>query len=189
MRKVAITGERQAAVVEVPDPEPKADWALVKVHVAPMCTEYKAFVAGRQIEHLGHEAAGEVVAVAQPCKVEVGDRVVVQPQYPCGKCRLCVAGDYIRCRNTYDFAEFTGSREGSATMAQYMLKPSWLLSPIPEDVSYEHASLAICGLGPTFGAFEDMSLSAFDTVLICGLGPVGLSSTPPTMASWIRSWS
>jgi len=174
MKKVVIAGERQAAVVEVPDPEPKEDWALVKVHVAPMCTEYKAFVAGSQVEHLGHEAVGEVVAVAQPCKVEVGDRVVVQPQYPCGKCRLCVAGDYIRCRNTYDFAEFTGSREGSATMAQYVLKPSWLLSPIPEDVSYEHASLAICALGPTFGAFADMSLSAFDTVLICGLGPVGL---------------
>jgi L-iditol 2-dehydrogenase len=174
MKKAIITGERQAAVVEVPDPKPKEDWALVKVHFAPMCTEYKAFVAGRKIEHLGHEAVGEVVAVAQPCKVEVGDRVVVQPQYPCGRCRLCISGDYIRCQNTYDFAAFTGSREGSATMAQYVLKPSWLLSPIPDDVTYEHASLAICALGPTFGAFEDMGLTAFDTVLICGLGPVGL---------------
>lgn len=174
MKKVVITGERQAAVVEVPDPEPKDDWVLVKVHIAPMCTEYKAFVAGNRLEYLGHEAVGEVVGVAQPCKVEVGDRVVVQPQYPCGKCWLCVSGNYIRCRDTHDFAAFTGSPEGRATMAQYVLKPSWLLSPIPDDVSYEHASLAICALGPTFGAFEDMGLSAFDTVLICGLGPVGL---------------
>jgi L-iditol 2-dehydrogenase len=174
MKKAIITGPRQAAVVDAPDPQPKEDWCLVKVHVAPMCTEYKQFVAGGRGEFLGHEAVGEVAAIAQPGKVQVGDRVVVQPQYPCGKCWLCVSGNYIRCQDNYDFAEFTGSREGSATMAQYLLKPSWLLSPIPDSVSYEHASLALCALGPSFGAFEWMQLTAFDTVLIAGLGPVGL---------------
>ncbi|MFQ6130719.1 MAG: zinc-binding dehydrogenase [Armatimonadota bacterium] len=174
MKKAVITGERQAAVVDAPDPKPKEDWALVKVHVAPMCTEYKGFVAGRKSEFLGHEAVGEVVEIAQPGRVEVGDRVVVQPQYPCAKCSLCISGDYIHCQNSYDFVEFTGSPEGRATMAQYLLKPSWLLTKIPEDVSYERASLAVCGLGPSFGAFQRMGLSAFDTVLITGMGPVGL---------------
>jgi len=174
MKKAVITGERQAAVVDVPDPGPKGDWALVKVHVAPMCTEYKGFVAGRKSEFLGHEAVGEVVEVAQPGKVEVGDRVVVQPQYPCGNCRLCISGNYIRCQNNHNFAEFVGSPEGRATMAQYLLKPSWLLSQIPDAVSYEHASLALCALGPSFAALEVAGLSAFDTVLITGMGPVGL---------------
>ena len=49
-----------------------------------MCTEYKAFVEGRVSSAHGHEAAGEVVEVAQPGRVNVGDRVVVMPQYPCG---------------------------------------------------------------------------------------------------------
>jgi len=102
--------------------------------------------------------------------------VVVMPGYPCGKCALCVAGDYIHCQNSYDFAAFTGSLEGSATLAQYVLKPSWLLPAIPEGVSYEHASLACCSLGPSFGAFHSMGLSAFDTVLITGAGPVGLGA-------------
>ena len=31
-------------------------------------------------------------------------------------------------------AGFTGSREGTATYAQYLLKPDWLLPPIPEGV-------------------------------------------------------
>ena len=167
-------GERQAQVVDVPDPQPKEDWVLVKVHVAPLCTEYKGFVAGRPGDYLGHEAAGEVVAVAQPGRVKVGDRVVVMPQAPCGKCELCLAGEYIHCEQTVDFAAFYGSREGSATMAQYLLKPDWLLVPIPDGMSYDHASMACCGLGPTFGAFERIGLSAFDTVLITGLGPVGL---------------
>ena len=121
MKKVVISGKRTAELVDVPDPSPKENWAVVKVHVAPMCTEYKAYLAGGEHAYLGHEAVGEVVAVAQPGRVAVGDRVVVMPQYPCGKCELCVAGDYIYCEHCYDVAEFLGSREGTATYAQYLL--------------------------------------------------------------------
>ena len=99
---------------------------------------------------------------------------LVMPQYPCGKCQLCVSGDYIHCQDGPDFSAFTGSPHGRATMAQYLLKPDWLLPPIPDGVSYELASLACCGLGPTLGAMDRMGVDAFDTVLITGAGPVGL---------------
>lgn len=176
MKQAAILGERNAALIDVSDPRPKDNWVLVKVHAAPMCAEYKGFVAGRPSSYLGHEAAGEVVAVAQPGRVRVGDRVVVMPQYPCGTCALCVTGEYIHCEQTVDFTAFTGAPEGRATMAQYLLKPDWLLPRIPEGVSYEHAALACCALGPSFGALEGMGVSAFDTVLITGAGPVGLGA-------------
>ena len=176
MKKAVILGEHKAGLVDVPTPEPKEDWALVKVLATPMCTEYKMFVSGRPSEYLGHEAVGEVVAVAQPGPVDVGDRVVVMPQYPCGKCALCVAGDYIHCQHCYDVQAFIGSPEGRATYAQYLLKPSWILPKIPDSVSYELGSLALCGLGPSFGAFDQMDVDAFDTVLITGLGAVGLGA-------------
>ena len=174
MKKVVIEGARKAAVVDAPDPTPHQDWVLVEVKAAPMCTEYKGFTSGHQSEHLGHEAAGVVAAVAQPGRVRVGDRVAVMPQYPCGVCHLCVSGEYIHCESTVDFDGFTNGSEGRATMAQYLLKPDWLLPVIPEDVSFEHGGMVCCGLGPSFGAFERMGLDAFDTVLITGLGPVGL---------------
>jgi threonine dehydrogenase-like Zn-dependent dehydrogenase len=176
MKRAVILGHRRAELVEVPEPRPRDEWVLVKVHVAPMCTEYKTFVAGGPAEYLGHEAAGEVVAVAQPGRVKVGDRVVVMPLYPCGGCTLCVAGDYIHCEQGPDFAAFTGSREGSATMAQYLLKPDWLLPRIPASLSYDQASLACCALGPSFGAFERMGVDACCTVLVTGAGPVGLGA-------------
>lgn len=174
MRRAVIAERQRAELVDAATPRPVENWALVEVHVTPMCTEYKAWNAGGRHEYLGHEAAGVVAEVAQPCRVKPGDRVVVMPLYPCGKCALCVAGDYIHCEQMHDFAAFTGSPEGQATYAQYLLKPDWLLPAIPEDISTEMASLALCALGPTFGAFDRMGVSAFDKVLIAGLGPVGL---------------
>ena len=176
MKKVTITGVREAKIVEVPDPKPKGDWAVVKIHAAPLCTEWKSYEAGGLAEQLGHEAAGEVVAVDTPGSVRVGDRVAVMPLYACGKCPLCHRGDYIHCEHNFDFNAVHGTLDGSATVAQYLLKPSWLLLPIPDAVTYERASLACCALGPSYGAFDTMGVSAFDTVLITGAGPVGLGA-------------
>lgn len=174
MRVAAIFGEREGGVIDVPEPKPKENWVLVKVHAAPMCTEYKSFANGRATTSLGHEASGEVVETAQPVRVAVGDRVAVMPQYPCGVCALCIRGDYIHCQHNVAFDQFTGSAEGRATMAQYLLKPDWLLPKLPDDVSYAHGGMACCGLGPTFGAAQRMGIGAFDTLMVTGLGPVGL---------------
>lgn len=174
MQKVIIQGAKTGAIVTVPDPTPRANWVVVKIHTAPMCTEYKAYVAGNPVDQLGHEAAGEVVAVAQPGRVKVGDRVVVMPTNACGQCQLCLSGDYIHCEHNPNFAALHGTRDGSATYAQYLLKADHLLVPIPDGISYDHAAMACCGLGPTFGAMQTMRVNAFDTVLITGLGPVGL---------------
>jgi len=176
MKRAVILGERAAGLIDVPDPQPRDDWVVVKVHAAAMCTEYKAFLAGREMDFFGHEGAGEVVAVAQPGRVKVGDRVVVLPQYPDGVCPLCQAGDYVYCENNHDFAAFVGSSEGNGTFAQYILKPSWLLPLIPDGVSYERATMAIDGVGASFGAFEAIGVDVYDTVLITGLGPVGLGA-------------
>lgn len=174
MQKAIISGVRQGGVVDVPTPRAKADWVLVKVHTAPMCTEYKGFLSGAPTEFLGHEAAGEVVEVAQPGRWKVGDRVVVMPQNPCGVCPLCLAGEYIHCQDNQNFAAIHGSDEGRATMAQFLLKQARQLVPIPDGMSYDHAAMACCGLGPTFGALERVGAGRLDTVLIAGLGPVGL---------------
>ena len=172
MKRAVICGVREAKLIDAPKPVPKEDWVLVKVHAVPLCTEYKGWLSGHA--YSGHEAAGEVVEVAQPGKVKVGDRVVVMPGLPCGKCVYCISGEYIHCLNNYNYKDFTGTDGSTDTHVQYLIKPSWLLAPIPDGISYELASLACCGLGPTFGACENMHINAFNTVLISGGGPVGL---------------
>jgi L-iditol 2-dehydrogenase len=161
-------------IVDTPTPKAVKDWTLVKILSVPMCTEYKAFRDGVITDCLGHEAAGEVVEVSSPGPVKAGDRVVVMPQYPCGKCSLCLKGEYIHCQNVVDFDAYSGQAEGKATYAQYLLKPSSLLPKIPEGMSYDHASMLCCGLGPTFGAMERMKVGDSHSVLVTGMGPVGL---------------
>lgn len=173
MKVVKMAG-RKAELIDVPDPKIKREYVLVKNHVAPMCTEYHAFKNGQESSSLGHEAAGEVVEIAQPGRFQVGDRVVAMPLYGCGVCRLCLAGDYIHCEQGVDPLTICDSPSGIATYAQYLIKPDRLLIPIPDGMSYEHASMACCGMGPTFGAMQKMNVTAFDTVLITGMGPVGI---------------
>lgn len=168
MKVVRITGPRRCELAEKSMPRASGDLAVVRITVAPMCTEHKAYVAGHETDCLGHEAAGEVVEIAQSGSARVGDRVVVMPQTSCGVCVLCLRGDFIHCRNNAPV------HEGAATYAQFLVKPDRLLVPIPDDISMEHAAMACCGLGPTFGAMEAMGVDAFTTVLITGMGPVGL---------------
>jgi L-iditol 2-dehydrogenase len=174
MQVAAVLGKGMAGLVERPDPQPKGSVVVVRVLSAPMCTEYTAFREGAVGHAHGHEAAGEVVAVDQPGKVGVGDRVVVMPQYPCGECALCRSGDYIHCEHNLDVPALMGDSAATATMAQYLVKQDWLLLPVPKGMSLDHASMACCGLGPTYGALRLMDAQPGETVLIVGLGPVGL---------------
>lgn len=174
MNVVRITGERQCELVERPLPHASGEMAVVRITVAPMCTEYKMYAAGSCTDRLGHEAAGEIIEAAPSGRLKVGTRVVVMPQYPCGSCPLCLQGDYIHCQHNVNPLESTGNAAGNATYAQYILKPEWLLVPVPEDIPIIHAAMACCGLGPTFGAMQQMGVDAFDTMLITGMGPVGL---------------
>lgn len=176
MKVVAITGKLQGGVVERPDPMIRGEFVKVKIHAAPMCTEFGAYREGHATDCLGHEAAGEVVEVAQLGSVAVGDRVVVMPQYACGKCRFCLSGEHIHCQHQIDPYAVCNSKTGRATYAQFCIKQDWLLVPIPKDISYDHAGMACCGLGPTFNAMQSMNVNAFDTVLVSGLGAVGLGA-------------
>lgn len=176
VKVVQTTDDKQVRLAEVPDPQAQGEWAVVKILSAPMCTEYKAYQAGRGLTSMGHEAAGEVVAVDQSSLVQVGDRVAVMPQTSCGVCDLCLAGEYIHCQQGPNPEELGVYRHGTGTYAQYVIKQDRFLVPLPDGISFDHGSMACCGLGPTFGAMQRMNVGSGETVLVTGIGPVGLGA-------------
>jgi L-iditol 2-dehydrogenase len=176
MKTVVIRKNRQVEIIDEKIPEAAENIVVVKVLTSPMCTEFYHYREGTESLCLGHEAAGVVVDVAKPGKVKIGDRVVVMPQYSCGFCELCKNGDYIHCENVIDLYKVCSCNTGKATYSQYIIKQDWLLIPIPDSMSYDEASMACCGLGASFGAVNSLDINSKDTVLITGLGPVGLGA-------------
>lgn len=179
MKTVQIHGPRACGLVDRPRPSVRRNYVTVKVHVAPMCNEYLAYrdqvyLERNRPDSLGHEMAGEVVEAGPDAAVRVGDRVVALCGFPCGRCEPCRQGYYAHCAQTEDPRTQCDSPSGECGFAQYAVKADWMLVPIPDGVSYEHASMACCGLGPTFGAMERAGVGASATVLITGLGAVGL---------------
>src|SRR5688572_29754258 len=159
MKTVVIEGKESVRVIDVPVPRSFDNYAVVKIKSAPMCTEYRTYERGEHCINIGHEAAGEVVEISGSQKIKKGDRVMVMPQYPCGRCELCLQGDYIHCQHTGDPLKDSGFEHGTGTFAEYIIKPDWLLLPIPEDISYDEAAMACCGLGPALESCERMKVT------------------------------
>ena len=177
MKRIVVTGRSQCALEDIDDPRVADNYAKVKIYSAPMCTEFHQFLSGDIGPLGGHEAAGEVVEVGpRATRVKPGDRVVVMPSSGCGVCDLCLSGDHIYCQDKKDPNAICGIETGTTTYAQYCVQQDWLLVPLPDGLSYDHASMACCGLGPAFNANHTMQVAATDTVLVSGLGPVGLGT-------------
>lgn len=177
-----------AGVVEVPDPRIADNYALVKVFSAPLCTEFK-FLSRPRRGGLGHEAAGEVVAVGPNARtVKVGDRVAVMPQSACGKCDLCLSGEHIYCQSPRDALGICNSETGREMVGQYVIQQDWLLMPFPDSIPHDHAAMACCGFGPGFNAMQSMSVTKDDLVLVSGLGPVGLGAAAVALHRGARVW-
>ena len=141
-----------------------------------MCTEWQSWRAGKPGGELGHEAVGVVIDAAQSTRFRVGDRVITMPHWGCGQCPACRSGDHIHCTEQRDLLAETGSSCGLGGYAQYLLKPDYLLYLVPDDISTDHAAMALCALGPSFTAMERMQVSPADTVLVSGCGAVGLGA-------------
>lgn len=176
MRSVEIIGPREARLVEGPDPTAKGDVVTVKVLVAPMCTEWQSWRAGKCGGELGHEAVGIVVDAAKSSRLKAGQRVIAMPHWGCGKCPPCRAGEHIHCTTQRDILNETGSVMGLGGYADMLIKPDYLLYPVPDDIGTDHAAMALCALGPSFTAMERMGVGPDDTVLVSGCGAVGLGA-------------
>ncbi len=176
MFNVVLHANQQVAFLERPRPVAQDDWVLVRLLSVPLCNEYQTYAKREPMSHIGHEAAGIVEDGAASLRFKTGDKVVVMPQLSCGTCPVCLSGEYIHCRQPRDSKALLGDNAADATLAPFMLKPDALLVKVPDDYNLDHAAMACCGLGPSFGAAERIGVRHDQTILVSGLGPVGLGA-------------
>jgi len=176
---------------DYPDPEPKGEEVVVRVEAAGVCHSdvhiwdgYFDMGEGKRITlesrgltlpfTLGHEIAGEVVAVGPDARgVAVGDKRVVFPWIGCGQCAVCARGEELLCLTPRTLG--TRRNGGYATHvvvphAQYLLAHPG----VPQGLAATYACSGITA----FSALKKTRthVGAGDPLLIIGAGGVGGSA-------------
>ncbi|MBN1675609.1 MAG: zinc-binding dehydrogenase [Kiritimatiellae bacterium] len=172
MLALHFLGDGKLEIKDVPRPEPKGREVVVKVKSASICgTDRENLLGPGQPTIPGHENAGEIVAVDKPATARVGDRVAVNCHVTCGHCEHCLNGDLYFCP---ELKAIGFDRDGG--YAEYLLAPEACCTPIPEDISFETASLLVDMLGTPFRAVKRARLVPGAQVGIWGAGPIGLGA-------------
>lgn len=184
MRAAVWYGARDVRIAEVDVPAPERGEVLIEVAYCGICgSDLHEYADGPHAipvgePHpgsgataplvLGHEFCGTVVALGPSViGLAIGDRVAVEPNYRCGACPRCRAGEYNICRH-FGFAGLMGN----GGMAEYVAIPAYMAHRLPEDVPLEQAAL----FEPASVALHALRRAGAtpETVTVVGLGPVGL---------------
>ena len=161
--------------VEVPTPGPGD--VLVRVRAAGICHSDVHYRAGRsRVEPLpltlGHEVAGEIVAVGSAVQRRaVGDRVCLHYLVICGECEHCRAGREQFCHTGLMLGHFT-----DGGWAEYIVVPERNAVLLPDAVRFEHGAVMMCSSATSLHALRKGRVTAGDTVLVVGAGGLGLSA-------------
>jgi threonine dehydrogenase-like Zn-dependent dehydrogenase len=175
----------------MPDPQPGA--VVARVELAGVCgTDVHLHHGNLPIPLpliLGHEAVGRVEQLGTGVETDfsgnplrVGDLVAWSSNIPCGTCYWCVvAGERTLCetRKVYGvnqrFDQFPRLSGGWAE-AIY-LQPGSAIFRLPDGVTAEQAiSLGCAGPTAVHGVLDIAGITAGDTVVVQGSGPVGIAS-------------
>lgn len=120
---------------------------------------------------LGHESAGEILAVhPSVTHLKVGDRVAIEPNVICNACEPCLTGRYNGCEKV----EFLSTPPVDGLLRRYVNHPAIWCHKIG-NMSYEDGA-CLEPLSVALAAMQRSGIKLGDPVLICGAGPIGLIS-------------
>jgi threonine dehydrogenase-like Zn-dependent dehydrogenase len=123
----------------------------------------------------GHEPCGQIVQTGPGCRrFRESDRVIVYHISGCGLCNDCRRGYMISCTSEKYRRAYGWQRDGG--MAEYLLAEEKDLVLLPDELSYSDGAQAACGFGTVYEGLEKIGICGNDTVLVTGLGPVGLAT-------------
>ena len=163
---------------DLPIPEINDDEVLIKVHCSAICgtdlhiMEWDEW-SQKRIKApvtVGHETAGEIVAVGKNVtERKVGDRVSCESHIPCGECYFCKNGMPHICKNVKLF----GCTQNGA-FAEYA-KIRWDCTFLLEDDVTDEAACMFEPMGAGIHGVEAAEVNG-KTVLVSGCGPIGLTA-------------
>lgn len=185
--------------LNISGPEPSS--VLLKIRAASLChSDLSVINKSRQRPMpmaLGHEAAGEVIAVGANVpedRVKVGDRVVLTFSPACGHCVPCASGRPALCpkgaeangKGTLMDGSIRLSDQNGDTVYHHLGDSAFathaVVSPdsivkIPDWLDFKYGALFGCAVMTGVGAaLNTAQVKVGDSVAVVGLGGVGLAA-------------
>jgi threonine dehydrogenase-like Zn-dependent dehydrogenase len=183
MRGLYLPGQRRTVLRDdVPVPSPGPGQVLVTMRASGICgSDVRAIYR----EHLGtgaeayqdviagHEPAGVVAAVGPAThRLSVGSRVAVYHISGCGQCAECRRGYFISCESSRR-AAYGWQRDGGH--ADFLLAEERDCVRLPDELTFADGACVACGFSTGYEALCRVGVSGVDSVLVTGLGPIGLA--------------
>ena len=173
MQAICFPSRGEVLFGQLPDPDAGKGEVVIQVKASGIChTDFEVLKANYGTSAFpvvpGHEFAGVVVNVGPDVKnVVVGDRVVVDPNIECGKCRACRKGWAHLCETlgAYGVTQNGGFAEFSVVKAS-------ALHSIGE-MDFTTAALAE-PMGCVLNGVDAVHDTQVENALIFGAGPMGL---------------
>jgi threonine dehydrogenase-like Zn-dependent dehydrogenase len=167
MRALYRDGDNLRVVSTYPAPVASAQTALVKVHLAGVCSTdlqiLKGYMSFKGVP--GHEFVG---SVSEGPRELIGKRVVGEINFGCGDCDSCRRNLSRHCPNR----TVMGILNADGAFAEFVSVPVGNLHFVPEGISDEEAVFT----EPLAAAFEiltQIQLNPGDEVLVLGDGKFG----------------
>ncbi len=173
---------------------PRRDEVLLRMTGAGVChSDYHAvdghITAAALPTILGHEGAGEIVAVGEGVSdLKPGDKIILSLDSMCGRCRNCTDGHPSLCEANFGIGATMPdgttrfSQNGkpfyhkTPTFTEYTIAPENKCVKVPDDTDLAAACLISCGIITGVGAVLNRAqVPAGATMAVFGCGGVGLS--------------
>lgn len=175
-----------------PSPTPGEGQALVRIEAAGVCRlDLTQFDRGPEscaaAPILGHEGAGVVEQLGQGCRgIEIGDRVVIDPVTPCGRCQGCLQAMPNLCTHPV----LLGYRGVPGTWCTHLSVASRRLHRLGPSVPMRAAVLAE-PMADVIHLLRHLDSPPNGPVIILGAGVIGLLALAllGTPRLWGHVWS
>ena len=191
VKALVSRGAGQEPTVEDIDlPAPGPGEVRVRIRAAGVCHSDLSMANGTIAAPfplvLGHEAAGVVAEVGAGVeRVAAGDHVVLNWSPACRTCWFCTHGEPWLCETGGKPAAQRGTASdgtplhvtlGLGALAEEVVVAEFAVIAVPDDLPLEESALLGCAVLTGVGAVRNTAgVAAGDTVLVIGLGGVGLS--------------
>lgn len=185
MKAAFLVAPQRIEIRQTADPVVGPGQVKIEPHHIGICGSDVSFFLGHRPAPYpflgGHEVVGRVVAAGEDVtRITLGQRVIVEPNYPCGACRYCRSGRGNICPNK---ASLGVSIPGCFSEA--FVAPVEFVWPIPPAISDADA-VTIEPLAVSLHALWQSSAQIGDTVAVLGCGTTGLLLVHAAVAEGIR---